>query len=814
MSTAQPVPPPRHDADADRERAERDLRETLSLLNATFEATADGILVVDLAGHILSFNRKFAELWRIPDSILETKDAHQTIAFVLEQLADPQGFLNKVRDLYARPDASSFDVLTFKDGRIFERLSQPQRIGDKSVGRVWSFRDVTEAKRAERIQLATYRISEAAHAAGSLQELFRAIHGIVGELMPAKNFYIALYDAASDLLTFPYYVDEYDNDFPAKRPGKGLTEYVLRTGAPLLVTPEVQAELERRGQVELIGAPSIDWVGVPLKIGDRPIGVLVAQTYAPGVRYGETERHILQFVSTQVAMAIERKRTEEQLHESERKYRLLFETNPEPMFVYDFETLRILAVNGAAIARYGYSEAEFLALTIRDLRPVEEQGRLEQELARRPDEGAVRTGVRHRAKDGRLFEVDLVARPLEFAGRRARLVLARDVTAQRHLENQLRQSQKMEAVGQLAGGIAHDFNNLLTAILGSTQLLLQATPPGDVRREDVEEIRNAGLRAAELTRQLLAFSRRQVLAPKVLELNAVVANMDKMLRRLIGDDVELATALHAEAGAVNADPGQLEQVLLNLVVNARDAMPGGGRVLIETTRLLLRDELVERRHRLAPGDYVCLAVTDSGLGMDEATQAHLFEPFFTTKEVGKGTGLGLATVYGIVKQSGGYIWVYSEPGRGTTVKVYLPRVPGAAEPPLPAPEPPALRGGHETVLLVEDAAPVRTLARRSLEACGYQVIDAADGPKALELSARHSGEIAVLVTDVVMPGMSGRELAERLAPTRPAMKVLYTSGYTDDAMVRQGVLNAGVAFLQKPFVPDSLARKVREVLDS
>ena len=798
----------------DRERTERDLRETLSLLNATFESTADGLLVVDLAGHIVSFNRKFAELWRIPDSILETKDAPRTIAFVLEQLADPQGFITKVRDLYARPDASSFDVLVFKDGRIFERLSQPQRIGGKSVGRVWSFRDVTEAKRAERIQLATYRISEAAHAAGSLQELFRAIHAIVGELMPAKNFYIALYDAASDLLTFPYYVDEYDSDFPAKRPGKGLTEYVLRTGEPLLVTPEVQAELERRGQVELIGAPSIDWVGVPLKIGDRPIGVLVAQTYAPGVRYGETERHILQFVSTQVAMAIERKRTEEQLHESERKYRLLFETNPEPMFVYDFETLRILAVNGAAITRYGYSEAEFLALTIRDIRPVEEQGRLEQELARRPDEGAIRTGVRHRAKDGRLFEVDLVARPLEFAGRRARLVLARDVTAQRHLEDQLRQSQKMEAVGQLAGGIAHDFNNLLTAILGSTQLLLQVTPPGDVRREDVDEIRNAGLRAAELTRQLLAFSRRQVLAPKVLELNGVVANMDKMLRRLIGEDVELATTLHAEAGAVNADPGQLEQVLLNLVVNARDAMPGGGRVLIETTRVLLRDELVERRHRLPPGDYACLAVTDSGAGMDESTQAHLFEPFFTTKEVGKGTGLGLATVYGIVKQSGGYIWVYSEPGRGTTVRVYLPRVPGAAEPPLPAPELPALRGGHETVLLVEDAAPVRTLARRSLEACGYTVLDAADGPSAIELSARHAGAIAILVTDVVMPGMSGRELAERLAPTRPEMKVLYTSGYTDDAMVRQGVLNAGVAFLQKPFVPDSLARKVRDVLDS
>jgi len=801
----------------ERQRTEQNLRETLSLLNATFESTADGILVVDLAGRIVSFNRKFAELWRIPDSVLEQTDDRQTVAFVLEQLAEPEKFLSKVRELYARPEASSFDVLTFRDGRIYERLSQPQRIGGKSVGRVWSFRDVTDTRRAERVQLATYRISEAAHSARSLQDLFAAIHEIVGELMPAKNFYIALYDSASELLSFPYHVDEMDADFPSKRPGKGLTEYVLRTGQPLLVTPEVQAELENRGEVELIGAPSIDWVGVPLRIGDRTIGVLVAQTYAPGVRYGETEKHILQFVSTQVAMAIERKRTEEQLHDSERKYRLLFATNPEPMFVYDFTTLRILAVNDAAIARYGYSGPEFLERTIRDIRSPEEQARLDDELDNRPDEGAVRTGVRHRAKDGKVFEVDLVARPIEFAGRRARLVLAHDVTAQRHLEEQLRQSQKMEAVGQLAGGIAHDFNNLLTAILGSTQLLLHNMPPEDPRREDAEEIKLAGHRAAELTRQLLAFSRRQVLAPKVLDLNAVVANMERMLRRLLGEDIELVTSLDATAGAVNADPGQLEQVLLNLAVNARDAMPppAGGRLSIETARFTLHQEHVERRHRLPPGDYACLVVGDTGVGMDEATQAHLFEPFFTTKEVGKGTGLGLATVYGIVKQSGGYIWVYSERGRGTTVKVYLPRVPGVAEaPPLaPAPAPSEVRGGHETVLLVEDAAPVRALARRSLEAHGYHVIDASDGPSALELSARHGAPIDLLVTDVVMPGMSGRELAERLAPVRPGMKVLYTSGYTDDAMVRQGVLNAGVAFLQKPFVPDSLARKVRDVLD-
>src|SRR5204863_412495 len=344
-------------------------------------------------------------------------------------------------------------------------------------------------------------------------------------------------------------------------------------------------------------------------IGDRTIGVLVAQTYTPGVRYRDTEKHVLQFVSTQIAMAIERTRTEEQLHESERKYRLLFETNPEPMFVYDFETLRILAVNGAAVARYGHTESEFLQLTLRDICPPEEQSRLDEELARRPDDGAVRAGVRHWTKQGQRFDVDLVARPLEFANRHARLVLARDVSAQRQLEAQLRQSQKMEAVGQLAGGIAHDFNNLLTAILGNTQLLLRDLPPGDTKRQDVEEIRKASERAASLTRQLLAYSRRQMLQPEILDLNVVVADMDRMLRRLIGEHIALVTVLAPDLDRVRADPNQIEQVLVNLAVNARDAMPDGGKLTIETANADLDDTFAQAHLGAVAGSYAMIAAT-------------------------------------------------------------------------------------------------------------------------------------------------------------------------------------------------------------
>ncbi|HEX4602218.1 MAG TPA: response regulator [Gemmatimonadales bacterium] len=387
----------------------------------------------------------------------------------------------------------------------------------------------------------------------------------------------------------------------------------------------------------------------------------------------------------------------------------------------------------------------------------------------------------------------------------------RDVTEQRRLEGQLLQAQKMEAVGRLAGGVAHDFNNLLTVILSYSDLLLEDLPAEAPDRDDVQEIRKAAIAASSLTRQLLAFSRQQVLEPRVLDVNAVVAGTEKLLTRLLGEDVHLTTTLAQDLGTVKVDPGQLEQIIMNLAVNARDAMPRGGRLTIETGNVEM-DEVYVRGHPLAqPGRYVMLAVSDTGVGMDAVTQARIFEPFFTTKEVGKGTGLGLATVYGIVKQSGGSIWVYSEPGHGTSFKIYLPRVDGPAEP-APAALPQVV-DGSETVLVVEDVAAVRVVAREMLERHGYTVLEAADGAMALGLAEKHYGEIQLLLTDVVMPDVSGRELADRLVALRPQLKVLFMSGYTDDAIVRHGVLQEGIAYLQKPFTRDSLARKVRKVLD-
>jgi signal transduction histidine kinase/ActR/RegA family two-component response regulator len=380
-------------------------------------------------------------------------------------------------------------------------------------------------------------------------------------------------------------------------------------------------------------------------------------------------------------------------------------------------------------------------------------------------------------------------------------------------QGQLEQAQKMDAIGRLAGGVAHDFNNLLTVILGRTDIILRQLKTEDPIRRGIELIQRTAGRAAELTKQLLAFSRKQVLEAVVLDLGAVTTDMREMLARLIGEDITLVTNGAPGLGHVKADRGQIEQVVMNLAINARDAMPKGGHLIVETENAELDAEYVRRHMGARPGPHVMLAVSDSGVGIPREHQRHIFEPFFTTKDQGKGTGLGLATVYGIVKQSGGYIEVDSEPGRGTTFRIYLPRVDAAAPAADRAGRPAAPAGGTETILLVEDEEGVRELARDILRASGYTVIEARNGPEALLLGEHHQGQIDLLLTDVVMPRMSGRELAERMGPLRADLSVLYMSGYTDDAVIRHGVLGADTAFLQKPFTPAALVQRVRETLD-
>ena len=510
----------------------------------------------------------------------------------------------------------------------------------------------------------------------------------------------------------------------------------------------------------------------------------------------------------------ERKRMEAEIRESEERYRLLFERNLAGVYRSTADG-RLLECNRAYARMMGYaSPAEAMAQPGPDFHPSAEARQAFLDTLRR--EGSL---VSHesqvRRKDGTLLWIVENASLLrsDDDGEEILLGTVFDMTERRRLEEQLLQSQKMEAVGRLAGGIAHDFNNLLTAVAGYSELLLRELPEGDPRRESAEEIRQAGNRAAALTQQLLAFSRRQVLEPRVLDLNAVIAGMEKMLRRVIGEDIELTTAPDPELWRAKADPGQIEQAILNLVVNARDAMPRGGRLTLETANVELDEKFAGRYASVQPGPHVMLAVSDTGIGMDADLQARLFEPFFTTKEHGKGTGLGLSTTYGIVKQSGGSIWVYSEPGHGTTFKIYLPRCEEPLEARQAAPPVRETAPGTEAVLLVEDEPEVRRLVEKLLRLKGYRVLSAASPAEAIALSRQRTDSIELLLTDVIMPGMNGRELARVLASSRPEMKVLYMSGYADAAMNQHGILPPGTAFLSKPFTPEALARKVREVLD-
>jgi two-component system cell cycle sensor histidine kinase/response regulator CckA len=930
-------------------------------------------------------------------------------------------------------------------------------------------RPALDNSRAESERLVMIEIIQALNLTSNLDELLRRMHRALESVVRAENCFIALHDNATGMFHFPFVADRHDAPPAPQKAGRTCSAYVFRTGRTLLANREKFDALVKSGEIELVGTPAAAWLGVPLRTPSGTIGVLVVQSYDDENAYSPRDVQLIVSVASQIALAIERKRAEDELRKREEEHTIIFNSSPSIIVCKDAASI-ILRANKAAGQFFGLSPEQLTGKHVSEVWPdidgvsekedreVLETGRskvgvltgarsasgeetilhthrvpyrdhdgkvagvivfatdvTEQRRSRelldnirrqndlilqcagegicgvdsngictmvnpavtalsgwsredllgkhvqdvlhhsRPD-GTRYTreecqllemfhdGIPRRVydevfwrKDGSSFPVEYFATPIQEGGvvtgavvtfrdvsdeRRARGVLresearyrhlvenaaygifrttpdgqfldannalatmlgyssaiellagnitsvyahpearqpliesaiakgfadglelewvrkdgqpvmvrlsarlireqngeqyfegiVENVTEWRALETQLRQAQKMEAVGRLAGGVAHDFNNLLMVIKGHTELLMERTGPEHPDFRKIDQIKKAADRAAGLTRQLLAFSRMQVMQPRVMDLNITISEMGKMLPRLIGEDIDLAILTKPHLGHVKADAGQMEQVILNLTVNARDAMPDGGKLLIETSNVEL-DEAYARTHPpLVAGRYVMLAVTDTGIGMNAATQAHIFEPFFTTKEKGKGTGLGLATVYGVVKQSGGFVWVYSEVGKGTTFKIYLPRVDEIAEAESEKKRYEELPRGSGTILLAEDEKEVREVAREFLDLAGYTVIEAKDGAQALELAAQHTGKIDLLVTDMVMPGIGGRELATRLVALRPELKVIYMSGYTEYANFKNADFELHNVMLQKPFTRAILATAVQKIL--
>ena len=767
-------------------QAEEALAFNNTILSTQQETSLDGILVVDEQDRIVSYNQRFVQMWDIPQELVESGADKPVLMTVVGQVADPDGFLARVQYLYAHREEKSREEITLKDGRVFDRYSAPM-FGSESryYGRVWYFRDVTERQRAE----AALRESEQRYHSlfDGMTEGF-ALHEIIcNDQGEPCNFRFLEINSAFELLT-------------------GLKRDDVIGKAVLDVLPSTGLEqIQRCGAVALTGQPAqFDSYSEEIK---RHFEVF-AYRPAPG-----------QFATLFMDIT-EREEAAEALRMSEKRHRLLFESSRDAIMTLDPSSLKFTSGNPASIEMFGAKdEAEFTSFGPLDLSPqFQSDGTPTEEKAEEMMRAAMQNGSRlfewrHKRMNGQEFPATVLLTRVELGGQVFCQATVRDVTERKHLEAQLRQSQKVEAVGRLAGGIAHDFNNILTGVIGYAELLREKFAMGSPEHDDLEQITKSADRAADLTRQLLAFSRQLPLERTVLDLNAVVGDKMKMLKRVIGEDIELAFLPGEALDNTSADKGQITQVLMNLVVNARDAMPRGGALTIETANIDLDQTFVDTHLGSKEGPYIVLTVSDNGCGMDSDTLEHIFDPFFTTKEQGKGTGLGLSTVMGVVKQHDGYITVYSEPGRGTTFRVYLPSVEAAiAVPeskPLAAPE----SLGGETVLVVEDEKLIRLIMERILTHRGYTVITAADADQAKKILMERANEIDLLISDVIMPGSDGPSLYDSIRQTHPALKVMFCSGYSDHAIFRDGTMGQGVPYLQKPFSPASLAIKVREVLD-
>ena len=776
-----------------RKKAEDDLKFRDRILATQLEVSIDGILVVDTKGKILSSNGRFANLWGIPPDVIESRSEDRILQSLKEKLDNPDEYIAKVKHLYETPEETSQDEIILKDGRTFDRYSASMLGADgKHFGRVWYFRDVTERKQAENEVRFRDRILAT--------QLEVSIDGIL--VADTKGKILSSNKRFADLWSIPKSVMESNPDerILQSRIAKNTAtpeEYIVRL-RHIYETPDEISQDE----IALKDGRTFDRYSAPMLGADgKHFGrvwyfrdITVRKTAEDKLRLTNLVLSTQQEAFIDGILVVD---TKGKILSANRRFSSLWGIPIEVMESKDDERVMQMLKDKLENPQEHITKAEHLLET-------------PQEISQ--DDVAL--------KDGRVF--DRYSAPMIGADGKnfGRVWYYRDVTArklaeteQEKLEEQLRGSQKMEAVGRLAGGVAHDFNNLLSVILSYTSFAMKGIHEGDPVKDDLLEVKKAAERAAELTRQLLAFGRKQVLQPVPLNLNHVALGIEKMLRRIIGEDIEFVQQLAPNLGVVRADRGQIEQVLMNLVINARDAMTEGGKLTIETSNVDLDAEYASRHEDVIPGPYVQLAVSDTGSGMDEKTKEKIFEPFFTTKEKGKGTGLGLATVHGIVKQSGGHIWFYSEKDHGTTFKIYLPREMAATVSTVQPAMIPRRVTGNETILVVEDEEALRKVAKRSLDAVGYKVLIAVDGDDALKIYANYKGEIKLLLTDVVMPKMSGFELAQELMKKQPNLKVLYMSGYTDNVYFHHGMLDGGVNFLGKPFTEDSLTLKVREVLD-
>jgi PAS domain S-box-containing protein len=817
---------------AERKRTEEKLRQNETRLRTILDSEPECVKIISLSGTLLEINP--AGL-----SMVEARSGEEVIGKPVIDLVHPEDRMafQRFHQLVSEGQAGTlqFRIIGLRGGlRWMEAHSVPLRDHqDRVVSILNVAHDITERKRTEEKLHQQNEYLTALHETAlglmnrlNLNDLLEAIIMRAGALAGTPHGDIFLLEPGGTEMKRVIGTGIFSNLLGYRvRWGEGQVGKVWQTGQPLALKDyHIWPDRLPDPDFDVLRASMV----VPLKSGSEVVGVIGLVHVEEGRIFGDDEIALLGQFAELASIALdnarlytavqqelaERKRAEEALRKSEERLQAILDNSPAVIYVKDTR-YRYLLVNRRyeTLTRLpreqitGKTDYELFPKEIADAFRINDEKVLTARTSLEFEEICLQDDGPHTYISIKFPLFDATGVPYAVCG------ISTDITERKRLEEQFRQSQKMEAIGRLAGGVAHDFNNLLTIIMGYNDLLLRQISHLDPIRKDLEEIKKAGERAISLTRQLLAFSRKQILQPQVLNLNVILADMNKMLRRLIGEDIDLMIIPDPALGSVKADPGQIEQVIMNLAVNARDAMPQGGRLIIETANVELDETYAHRHMGVQAGPYVMLAVSDTGSGIDKETQSRLFEPFFTTKEQGKGTGLGLSTVYGIVKQSGGNIWVYSEPGQGTTFKVYLPRVEEVVKSLNPDVAPLEPSQVFETILVVEDEEMVRDLICRILRRNGYTVLEARHGSEALLVCEQHAGPIHLMMTDVVMPGMSGRELAERLTPFYPKMKILYMSGYTDHTVVHHGVLAAGTAFLQKPFTPDVLLNKVQEVLD-